>query len=63
MAQGGQGRVQEETWDWSTEMGGGLWLAHLVGQRLDWGMESVLVTGLGAWVGVSDPSSVELEGT
>ena len=47
MAQQGQGRVQE-TWGWSTEMGGGLWLAHLVGQCQEWGMGSVLVTGLGA---------------
>lgn len=47
MAQQGQGRVQE-TWGWSTEMGGGLWLAPLVGQGQEWGMGSVLVTGLGA---------------
>lgn len=32
MAQQGQGRVQE-TWGWSTEMGGGLWLAPLVPGR------------------------------
>lgn len=49
MAQGGQGRAREETWDWSTEMVGGLWLAHLVARRRsgEWSQYWSLVWGLG----------------
>lgn len=49
MACGGQGRVEEETWDWSTEKGGGLWLAHLWGnvRSGEWSQYWPLVWGLG----------------